>query len=211
MNFSQKKNSRTNTNSCFEKIIIGLDPGSWHFGYSVLQCQENKISPLTYGVIDSKNTSSFLPERLLKIYRQLDLLFSKYPPHLVSIEEVFYHKNIQSAVVLSHARSMGLLLSAQYGAALKEYSARKIKLTVTGKGSASKEAVKSMVCQQLNIKDSSLNLNATDALAIGLCAHYDHLHSLRFPGLSSPMKKKKKNITWTLEAIQKKVIPIRKN
>ena len=210
MNFS-KKISGTNLSLNSPSIIIGLDPGSWHFGYSVLQYQGTKISPLTYGVIDSKNTSSLLPERLLKIYRQLDLLFSKYQPHLVSIEEVFYHKNIQTAVVLSQARSMGLLLSAQYGATLKEYSARKIKLTITGTGSASKEAVKSMVCQQLNIKDPHLNLNATDALAIGLCAHYDHLHSLRFPGLSSPMKKKKKNTIWTLEAIQKKGILIRKN
>ena len=199
--FSSLFNSRHERNE-MKKIIIGIDPGSLNFGYSVLEQEGNLIRSLDFGVVKPK-PSSPLYERLFQIFNAMEKIFTRYSPGLVSIEEVFYHKNIRSAVVLAQARAIGLILASRCGAELREYSARKIKLSVTGTGSASKEAVQRMICKILHLEEG-MRMDASDALAIGLCAHFDSLSPFSSASSSrkTTPKKPSKAGGWTLDAIR---------
>lgn len=192
-----------------KKIIIGIDPGSLNFGYSVLEQEGNLIRSLDFGVMKPKPAAP-LHERLFYIFDAMEKIFTRNPPGLVSIEEVFYHKNIRSAVVLAQARAIGLILASRFGAELREYSAKKIKLSVTGTGSASKEAVQRMICKILHLEEG-MRLDASDALAIGLCAHFDSLSPFTSSSNSSgkPKKKVLKTEGWTLDAIRNRGLKIR--
>ena len=192
-----------------KKIIIGIDPGSLNFGYSVLLQEGGQIRSLDFGVVKPR-ASAPLPERLFHIFETMEKVFSRNPPSLVSIEEVFYHKNIRSAVILAQSRAIGLILASRSGAEVSEYSARKIKLSVTGTGSASKEAVQRMICKILHLEEG-MRLDASDALATGLCAHFDSLSpfSSSTKAKARPGKTKSKTGTWTLDAIQNKGLRIR--
>ena len=191
-----------------KKIIIGIDPGSLNFGYSILEQEGSLIRSLGFGVMKPK-PSAPLHERLFYIFDAMEKIFTQNPPSLVSIEEVFYHKNIHSAVVLAQARAIGLILASKFGAELREYSAKKIKLSVTGTGSASKEAVQRMICKILNLKEG-MRLDASDALAIGLCAHFDSLSPFTYASSSRKSKiKTSKAGGWSLDAIQNRGLKIR--
>jgi crossover junction endodeoxyribonuclease RuvC len=185
-------------------VIFGLDPGSWNFGFAAIACQREQVQLLEFGVIQVPAKMESLANRLHCIHQKLEALFECHKPDIVSIEETFYHKNVKSVVILSHARAIGLLVSAKYSAILKEFSPRKIKLSVTGQGSASKEAVQKMVCRIVGISESNLSLDATDALATALCAHYDRIRSEKYPEmLSKKSSKRRKSSRWTSEDIQK--------
>ena len=184
--------------------IIGLDPGSLHFGYSVLISGHGQVRLSEYGVIKPDKKLE-LSERLFRIFQDLDAIFSRNSPDLISIEEIFYHKNIRSAIVLAQARSIGLILASKYGAALKEFSARKVKLSVTGIGSAEKEAVQRMVCSILGLKEG-MPLDASDAIAIGLSAHFER------QGIQSPKVESRKmppSGKWTLDSIREMGLKIK--
>ena len=185
--------------------IIGLDPGSINFGYSVLESNGSNLRSVEYGVI-KPDKKAMLPERLLKIYEGLDEIFSRNKPDIVSIEEIFYHKNIRSAIILAEARSIGLVLTSKYKALLKEYSARKVKLSVTGIGSSDKDAVQRMICNILHIKDPKLSLDTSDAIAISLCAYFETLgkHQIKQPGLKLSTKK------WSMDSIRELGLKVRK-
>ncbi len=189
-------------------MIIGIDPGSLNFGYSVLEQEGNRIRSLDFGVMKPKPAAP-LHERLFYIFDGMEKIFTRNPPSLVSIEEVFYHKNIRSAVVLAQARAIGLILASRFGAELHEYSAKKIKLSVTGTGSASKEAVQRMICKILHLEEG-MRLDASDALAIGLCAHFDSLSPFTSASASrKTVKKTPKAGGWTLDAIRNSGLKIR--
>jgi hypothetical protein len=99
---------------------------------------------------------------------------------------------------------MGLLVSAKYASILKEFSPRKIKLSVTGQGAASKEAVQKMVCRIVGISESNLSMDSTDALATALCAHYDLIRSEKYPEMvSKKNSKRRRSSRWTSEDLQK--------
>lgn len=181
--------------------IIGLDPGSRSFGYSVLKCRGNSVEAIDFGSI--RPDADELPKRIQFIHESLLEIFSKHKPQIVSIEEIFYHKNVKSAIILAHARAMGLLLAAKFNASISEFSPRKIKLSVTGRGSADKQAVQNMVCRLLNLTKEKMNFDCSDALAIGLCAHYDSLSPLS----SSSQKTKTKK--WTVDAISRMGLKVR--
>lgn len=206
--FSSLFNSRPERNE-MKKIIIGIDPGSLNFGYSALLQEGSHITSLDFGVLRPKALSP-LQERLFYIFSAMEKIFTRYPPALVSIEEVFYHKNIRSAVVLAQARAIGLILASRFGAELREYSAKKIKLSVTGTGTASKEAVQRMICKILRLEEG-MRLDASDAIAIGLCAHLASLSPFTAALNSSgkPKKKISKSGGWSLDAIQNKGLRIR--
>ncbi|MBN2144309.1 MAG: crossover junction endodeoxyribonuclease RuvC [Candidatus Aureabacteria bacterium] len=205
------------------KVIIGLDPGSLHFGYAVIEgsCLKIKnrqpsssnrpsVQALDYGVIHAGQQGKALSFRLCRIYEKLDVLFAKWKPDMVSVEEIFYHKNVKSAVVLAHARALGLLLCEKYEGELREYSPRKIKLSVAGKGSASKEQVQQMVCAQLGIRGLDLDLNISDALAVGLCAYYDLQNPFPSRQHGGMAGSKASGARWTLGAILARGLSVRK-
>ena len=96
-------------------------------------------------------------------------IITNYTPTIICIEEVFYGKNFKSALLLGQARGAAMVSAASKNINIFEYSAKKIKQSVTGNGNAKKEQVQFMVKSILNIKDSNIPLDASDALAIALC------------------------------------------
>ena len=98
-------------------------------------------------------------------------IINKYNPTIVSIEEVFYGKNVKSALLLGQARGAAMLSAASKKITVFEYSAKKIKQSVTGNGNANKDQVKFMIGSMLNIKNLDIPTDASDALAIALCHH----------------------------------------
>ncbi len=189
-----------------ERVILGFDPGSWNFGFAAIACQGEKVRLLEFGVIQLSAKLERLADRLHFIHQKLEALFETHKPDVASIEETFYHKNVKSVAILGHARAIGLLVSAKYGAEIKEFSPRKIKLSVTGQGSASKEAVQRMVCRIVGVSESKLSLDSTDALAAALCAHYEMTRALKYPEtLPKKIKtpKRRTSSRWTLEDLQK--------
>lgn len=145
--------------------ILGVDPGSIVCGYGVIEKNANTLTLVEYGVVEAKKQYSELPRRLEVIYERLDAVIERTMPDESSFEALFYAKNAQSLMKLSHARGVAMLAATRRQIPIAEYSALEIKRSVTGNGHASKEQVQFMVKAMLNIKESHKFLDATDALA----------------------------------------------
>jgi crossover junction endodeoxyribonuclease RuvC len=108
-----------------------------------------------------------LSNRLTRIFQGLEEIISTHRPDAVAVEEVFHARNPKSALVLGHARGVALLAAGRAGVSVHEYSARKVKQTVTGHGNADKRQVHSILKAQLG--ELPDQLDASDALAVALC------------------------------------------
>ena len=150
--------------------ILGIDPGLTRTGFGIIEINNEVLSLIDFGIIKPKQTDK-LERRLLTIFNDMSEIINKYNPTIVSIEEVFYGKNVKSALLLGQARGAAMLSAASSRVMIFEYSAKKIKQSVTGNGNASKDQVKFMVGSILNIKNLNISSDASDALAIALC-HY---------------------------------------
>ena len=151
--------------------ILGIDPGSRHCGYGLLELSGRKIIAAGADVIhvDEKKP---LPERLCIIYREMCKILDEYIPSAAAVESIFFGKNIQSVFTLGHARGVVLLALAEKGIPIIEYSPREIKKAVVGNGNASKQQIRYMITQLLPLTKTNLTSDAADALAIALC-HYN--------------------------------------
>tara|TARA_B100000029_G_scaffold439238_1_gene455662 strand:- start:163 stop:645 length:483 start_codon:yes stop_codon:yes gene_type:complete len=149
-------------------IILGIDPGLMQTGYGFIQINNNNKIVLDYGTITPPPKES-LSIRLSTIYKDLSLIIDKYLPNIVVVEDVFYGKNIKSALLLGHARGVAMICASKYNIPVFEYSARKVKQSITGNGNADKTQVQFMVQNELNIKNFNAPIDASDALAIALC------------------------------------------
>ncbi len=148
-------------------IALGIDPGSRITGYGLVTKQGAELKLIAAGQFRA-NQRVALPYRLNQIYCGLQEVIKSYGPDEVAIEDIFYAKNIRSAIRLSHMRGIALLAAAAADLPVYEYAATAIKLAVVGYGRASKEQVNHMVKQLLNI-DETLSLDASDALAAAIC------------------------------------------
>lgn len=153
-------------------VIIGIDPGFAITGYGVVEYNGNKFSVLGYGVITT-NAGTDLHERLLKIDKELTELIERFKPDAVSVEELFFNKNIKTAMAAAHGRGVALLAGARSGAKVFEYTPLQVKQAVVGYGRASKEQVQLMVKAILNTAVIPKPDDAADALAVAIC----HAHS----------------------------------
>ena len=113
--------------------------------------------------------------RLRTIYNDVSVIIDKFNPNILSIEEVFFGKNVKSALLLGHARGASMVCAANNGMPVFEYSARKVKQSITGNGAAHKSQVQYMISKEFNINNDNFPLDASDALAIALC----HLNQLK--------------------------------
>jgi crossover junction endodeoxyribonuclease RuvC len=145
-------------------IIAGIDPGLSATGFAVIT-QENEVR--TSGVIRPKGKA--LEHRLMDLYDSLSGILRDSDPDLISLEKVVYHKNPKTALHLGAARGVCLLASAQLGIEVVEYSPTKVKLALTGTGSASKSQVAFMVKKYLGL-DGEFPPDETDAMACALVA-----------------------------------------
>lgn len=170
----------------WDRIIIGIDPGTNVMGYAILGIKEKKPALIAMGVIElNKFESHYL--RLRRIYDRVLGLVEQYLPDEMAIEAPFFGKNVQSMLKLGRAQGVAMAAALSRDVPITEYEPRKIKMAITGNGAASKEQVKEMLRRILDIPDASLlpQLDATDALGAALCHFYESAKPAVARGASS--------------------------
>ncbi len=158
----------------FDRIIIGIDPGTNVMGYGILGVKAKKPLLIALGVIKlSKFESHYL--RLRRIYDRVLSLTEQYLPDEMAIEAPFFGKNVQSMLKLGRAQGVAMAAALSRDVPITEYEPSKIKMAITGTGAASKEQVREMLRRILSIPAEKLEieLDATDALAAALCHFYE--------------------------------------
>ena len=131
--------------------IIGVDPGLNKTGFGILDYKGSQVKTVAYGLISPPSKES-LPNRLEYLHSHMNELIDKFQPITMAIEDSFYSQNVKSAILLGQARGVLLLSAASKGIPSMVYAPRKVKQSVTGSGSASKEQTKYMVEKILNVK-----------------------------------------------------------
>jgi crossover junction endodeoxyribonuclease RuvC len=153
-----------------EKIILGIDPGTSIMGYGIIRVEGKKISLVVLGVIELKKYANHYI-KLQKIYERVSQLIDEYHPDELAIEAPFFGKNVQSMLKLGRAQGVAMAAALMRDMPIFEYAPRKIKMSITGRGDASKEQVASLLQSMLQIKELPKALDATDGLAAAVC-HY---------------------------------------
>jgi crossover junction endodeoxyribonuclease RuvC len=149
-------------------IVLGIDPGTAATGYGVVQGEPfGSLSLVECGVIRTQAREP-LPTRLREIYDNVMALIERHHPDSMSIEDVFYAKNVRTTVVLGHARGVILLAGQQSGIAIHEYPPAEIKKAVVGTGGATKEQVQFMVMRLLRLRSAPQPSDAADGTAAAL-------------------------------------------
>lgn len=153
-----------------DRIILGIDPGTQVMGYGIIADKGKKIELITLDVFkfSSKEEHSL---RLKKIFESVLGLIDQFHPDEVAIEEPFFGKNVQSMLKLGRAQGVAMVAALYRNIPIFEYSPRKVKQSITGKGGASKEQVAAMLRHLIAIPLVTLPMDATDALGIAVC-HY---------------------------------------
>lgn len=154
--------------------VMGIDPGTLVSGYGIVDEEGHSIFYVEAGSIATSSKATF-PERLKKIYDGLERVIGKHRPDFVAIENLFFAKNVQSALKLGHARGVALLAAVNLGIPVFEYTPMEIKQAVVGYGAADKAQVQQMVKTLLKLKTLPRPHDASDALAAAIC----HIHSAR--------------------------------
>jgi len=157
-------------------IILGVDPGSTITGYAIIKKQKNKdLGVIDFGCITTEGLDAE-EERLKKIYKEIKKIIEKYRPTVVSIEKLFFFKNLKTAIPVSQTRGVILLAVAEKGLPTLEFTPLQVKITITGYGRATKKQVKEMIKRIVDIKKFDLKKNnrkkddAFDALGVAMCA-----------------------------------------
>lgn len=153
------------------QIILGIDPGSRLMGYALLKVDGNNIRVLLMDVLKLTSHKDVY-ERLEKIHSKVCELIRLYHPSTFAIEAPFFGKNVQSMLKLGRAQGVAIAAAMQASLTVTEYSPKKVKQSITGNGNAEKEQVWKMLQQLLSIEQKPQYFDATDALAVALCHHY---------------------------------------
>ncbi len=154
-----------------ERIILGIDPGTSITGYGVIKTVGTIPELITIGLIDlSKYADHYL--KLKHIFERIVGIIDEYHPDELAIEAPFYGKNVQSMLKLGRAQGAAIAAALTRSMPIFEYAPRKIKMSITGQGAASKEQVAAMLGNILKFDISEINLDATDGLAAALCHFY---------------------------------------
>lgn len=168
------------------KIIMGIDPGTNVTGYGLLRVEERTAICLVLGDIDLHRIADPY-QKLRYIFDRVSGLIDEYRPDEVALESPFFGKNIQSMLKLGRAQGVAMAAALSRGVSVAEYAPRKVKQTITGRGSASKEQVALMLKNLLHLDALPRRLDATDGLAVAVCHWFQ---SAPVPKLESRTKKK---------------------
>jgi crossover junction endodeoxyribonuclease RuvC len=149
-------------------IVIGIDPGTANTGFGVVRTAGERMVALDGGVIE---TSPDLPvaERLATLHRTLDELIRWHEPKAMALEDLFFGKNVASALSVGEARGVALLAAAKHGLRCFDYTPQAVKKAVCGSGSADKSQVQRMVAQLLGLPEPPTPDHAADAFAVAIC------------------------------------------
>ena len=153
-----------------EQIILGIDPGTNIMGYGIINTQNNDLSLVTMGVLTFTKQENQL-EKLKDIFEGVVGIIEQYKPDNVAIEAPFFGKNVQSMLKLGRAQGVAIAAALHKNVPVFEYSPRKVKMAITGKGSASKEQVAAMLHYLIKFDKEQKYLDASDALGIAVCHH----------------------------------------
>jgi crossover junction endodeoxyribonuclease RuvC len=163
-------------------IILGIDPGSRHTGYGVLETEDGQQRLVEFGVLHLDVTDDH-QLRLKSIYERLIEVIDRCPPDECAIEMPVYGRNPQSMLKLGRAQAAAMLAVLNRQIPVTEYTPKEVKKSVTGNGNASKEQVAFMVRALLAIDErDKVGLDASDALATALCHTHRLSHSTRARG-----------------------------
>lgn len=153
--------------------ILGIDPGTARMGYGIIVSSAKKdtglksLSSVSYGCLE---TSKGMPagERLLTLEKGLLELIEKYKPETLAVETLFFSKNTKTAMAVSEARGIVLLVAARQKLPVYEYSPLQIKMVIAGYGRADKQQVQRMIAETLNLSAVPKSDDAADALAVAV-------------------------------------------
>jgi crossover junction endodeoxyribonuclease RuvC len=153
------------------KIILGIDPGTIMMGYGLISVKGNVIKLLDLGVLKLASIKDPY-QRLHQIHHLVSNIITKYKPTTFAIEAPFFGKNVQSMLKLGRAQGVAIAAAMQAGIPVTEYSPKKVKQSITGNGNADKLQVSKMLESILKFESVEKTYDATDALAVALCHHY---------------------------------------
>jgi crossover junction endodeoxyribonuclease RuvC len=159
--------------------ILGVDPGSRITGYGIIDADGNHHRYITSGCI--RVSGKTLAERLGMIFTGLHEVIAEHQPQQMAVEQVFMHRNADSALKLGQARGAAICAGVNHGLTLAEYAPREIKQAMVGRGGADKTQVQHMVRVLLNLTGLP-QADAADALAVALCHSHTRSTLKRIPG-----------------------------
>lgn len=151
-----------------DRIILGIDPGTVIMGYGLIHIKGPNPELIAAGIIKLDKLEEH-PDRLKKIFERTTAIIEEYKPDELAIEAPFFGKNVQSMLKLGRAQGVAIAAALSKNIPITEYSPKKIKMSITGNGNASKEQVSAMLQQFLKFKNAPQYLDATDALGAAMC------------------------------------------
>jgi crossover junction endodeoxyribonuclease RuvC len=151
--------------------VLGVDPGSIKSGYGIVDERDQQLVAVEFGVIRT-TAKAPLAQRLLEISDRLQTLITQFQPHVLAIEDMFFAKNVKSALKLGQSRGAILLTAARAKLEIAEYTPLEVKQAVVGYGRAEKNQVQHMVKMLLHLQEIPKPDDAADALAIAICHHH---------------------------------------
>ncbi len=151
-------------------LVLGVDPGSLVTGYGLVNRKDNRLTYVGGGRISLPRPWPF-HQRIHRIFSSLIEIIETYHPGEMSIEDIFFAKNVKSALKIGHVRGAALVAAVQCDLKVFEYTPLQIKQSVVGYGRATKQQVRAMVRFILEI-DTQLSLDTADALAVAICHHH---------------------------------------
>ena len=179
-----------------DRIILGIDPGTNIMGYGLIHQKGSKISLITMGVLKLAGYDNH-PMKLKKIFERVLGLIDEYKPDEMALEAPFMGKNPQSMLKLGRAQGVAMASGLHKNIPIFEYAPRKIKQSITGRGTASKEQVAGMLMSMFGIKEEPKYLDATDGLAAAVCHYYQKSYgeeSKSYSGWGSFVKNNPKRV-----------------
>ena len=159
-------------------LVLGVDPGTAITGYGLVCEEADGLTLVDYGVITTPAGQS-LAKRLQAIYRGLADVARQHQPQQAAVEELFFSRNVRTALSVGHARGVALLALADAGLPIHEYKPLQIKQAIAGYGGADKQQVQQMVRLLLDLDHVPQPDDAADAVAVAVC----HIHSARMTAL----------------------------
>lgn len=150
---------------------MGIDPGTNYMGYGVIEVEGRTVRSVVLGEIDLHRLSDPYA-KLRYIFERVGSLIEQYDPREVALESPFFGENVQSMLKLGRAQGVAMAAALSRDRQVFEYAPMRIKQSITGRGSASKEQVASIVCRTLKVDEPPKRLDATDGMAVALCHYY---------------------------------------
>jgi crossover junction endodeoxyribonuclease RuvC len=150
------------------QVVMGIDPGAANLGFGIVRVEGNHMVALDGGVVETSSELA-MERRLERIHGALAELIAWHEPKAMAIEEVYFGKNVRSAMAVGQACGVAMLAAAEDGIECFQYTPQAIKMAVCGSGSAAKDQVQRMVGTLLRLPEPPSPDHAADALAVAIC------------------------------------------